>query len=304
VARAGPSARDWALFIFCVLNWGSAYALVRVALHHGATPPLVACVRLWLAALLLHAILFARRRAGLEPAPMKGATAKLIAMGVLGAAAPFFLFSLAQTWLSSGLVAIYAALTPLMVTGLAPLVAPEDRLTAHKLLGVGLGFVGVIVLIGPDALAGAVNANLLGQLIAIAAATAYAVNTLIARGGVQIPATEGAAGWTFYGALCSTPFAVLSLAAGAHLDIVAWITLGALAIGATGLAGIAYFHLIRSAGPVFVTQTNYVIPLWALALGAMLFGERIPPQALLALALIAAGLFVAQDGWRALQRLA
>jgi drug/metabolite transporter (DMT)-like permease len=47
-----------------------------------------------------------------------------------------------------------------------------------------------------------------------------------------------------------------------------------------------------------VTQTNYAIPLWAVGLGAIAFGERLPPQAFAALALIALGLFVAQEGWR------
>jgi drug/metabolite transporter (DMT)-like permease len=81
----------------------------------------------------------------------------------------------------------------------------------------------------------------------------------------------------------------------------AWVMIVVLALGATGVASIAYFMLLRSVGPTFVSQTNYILPLCAVALGALLFGERLDWNAAAALALIGMGLVTTQDGWRRLR---
>jgi drug/metabolite transporter (DMT)-like permease len=109
---------------------------------------------------------------------------------------------------------------------------------------------------------------------------------------------QAAAGWTFFGAVFSSPFAIHAALGGGLPDLVGWGMIAALAIGPTAIASVAYFHLVHTAGPAFVTQTNFAIPVWAVAVGALLFGERLAPNALLATALIAAGLFVAHEGWR------
>jgi len=295
-----PTPLDWALFFFCVATWGSAYAAVHVGLEYGATPWVIVAGRLWAATIILNLLLYVRRAQGKEAPATPGVQIKLALMGVLGAAAPFALFSFAQLEAPSGVVGLYSAVTPILVAAFAPLVAPEDRPTPAKMAGVALGFAGVAVLMGPAALEGIGSASLLAQAAAALGAACYAVNTLVARAGRAIPALEAAAVWTLYGALFATPFAIAS-APGAHVEPIAWAAIAFLALFPTALASIAYFYLIRSTGPVFVTQTNYLLPLWALALGAIAFGEEIGANAVLAFVLIVLGLFVAQEGWRMLR---
>jgi drug/metabolite transporter (DMT)-like permease len=296
MSAARPSPADWALFLFCVATWGSAYAAVRVALTHGATPWLIVALRLGLAAALLHAILHVQRRRGRAPPPTQGVQGKLILLGALGAAIPFALFSHAQLGASSGLVGLYSAVTPIVVAAIAPFFAQEERLTLARGLGVAMGFAGVAVLMGPSAF-GAGPASLTAQLAAAAGAMCYAANTMVARAGKQIPVLEASAWWTFYGALMAAPMALLNAPAAMPAPE-AFAAIAFLALFPTALAGVAYFALIRSTGPLFVSQTNYLLPLWALALGAAAFGEPIGPGAIVSFALIAAGLFVAQQGWR------
>ncbi len=300
-AAGHPSRADWALFALCVVLWGSAYALVRVALHDGASPWEIVAGRLWLAAIFLRVVLVWRRRRGLEPPRTPRARRKLFVMGLLGAAAPFWLYSWAQLSAPSGVVGLYAAVTPLLVAGAAPFLARGERLNLTRVGGLLLGFAGVAALMGPAAFGEAAHARVLAQGAAILGSACYAANTLIARGGAQIPPLEAASGWTFFGALMASPFALAEALAGAAPGPVAWAAIAALALGPTGIASIAYFQLVRGAGPVFVTQTNYLMPLWALGLGALAFGEPIGASALLAFALIAAGLFIAQEGWKALR---
>ncbi len=298
--RSGPTTTDWALFALCVAFWGAAYACVRVALQHDAAPWTIVAGRLWIATAFLHGWLWLRRAAGKEPPPTPGSTGKIVTLGLIGAAAPFALLSWAQTRIDSGLVGILAALTPILVGFAAPLAGLEARLTPAKIVGVLLGFAGVIVLTGPEALAGLGGGEVLGQLAAAGGAVAYALNALLARRGVEIPPFEAAAGWTLWGALFSTPFAVLTWA-GPPAPM-AWVMIVVLALGATGVASVAYFSLLRAVGPNFVSQTNYLLPLCAVALGALLFGERLEWNAAAALVLIGLGLVTTQDGWRRLMR--
>lgn len=299
MSAASVSASSWMLFFLCVALWGSAYAGVHVALEGGAPPWTIVAGRLWIAAGILNALLWMRRRQGKEPPPTKGVTVKLAFLGLLGASAPFALLSYAQQTISSGLAGILAALTPLLVGVAAPLVAPDERVTPNRIIGLLLGFAGVIVLTGADALKGLGGGAIIGQLAAAGAAIAYAINTLVARSGKPIPALEAAAGWIFFGALWSTPMALLTFG-DAQLDMNAVTMITLLGIGPTAIASIAYFHLLNTAGPSFVTQTNYVLPLWAVALGALAFGEVLHWNAALALLLIGLGLMTTQGLWRTL----
>lgn len=291
-----PTPADWAAFAVCVATWSSAYACVRVALHSDAEPWTIVAGRLWIATAALHLYLWARRAAGKEPPPTPRSLGKLVSMGFIGAMLPFALLSWAQTRIDSGLVGILAALTPILVGFTGPLFAREERLTSGRIVGLLLGFAGVVVLMGPEALAGLGGPELLGQLAAGGGAVCYAINALMGRRGVDIPPLEAAAGWTLWGALFATPFAVLTWAG--PPQAMAWIMIGVLALGATGVASIAYFMLLRSVGPTFVSQTNYLLPLGAVGLGALLFGERLDWNAAAALLLIGVGLIATQGGLR------
>jgi drug/metabolite transporter (DMT)-like permease len=285
----------WAAFALCVTLWGSAYAMVHVALSHGAPPAVIVGARLWISALILLVWLRVRSERLPPKAGWKdGRWPLLMALGFLGATLPFTLLSWAQNSIDSGLAGILAAITPLIVAVAAPLVAPEDKLTIWRIAGFSLGFAGIVVLMGPSALAGLGGPMFLGQLAAAAAAVSYAANTLLARAGPAMPALSASAGWTLFGALWSTPFMVTDFIDGARPDSMAWTMILLLGIGPTAIASVAYFWLIRAAGPSFVTQTNFVIPLVAVTIGIIAFGEEPGINAFAALCLIGAGLWLAQ----------
>jgi drug/metabolite transporter (DMT)-like permease len=252
---------------------------------------------------MLHAFWFWQRRRGKAPGRTEGVQRKLFWLGLFGTTLPFSLLSWGQQHIDSSLAGILAAVTPLIVAGLAPFLGQDKRLTLARVIGLGLGFSGVVVLMGPEALAGLGGGGglaLLGQMAAAGAALSYAVNGLMARAGKLIPPLEASAGWTFYGAVLATPFALIALVRHPMPDPLGWAAILALAIGPTALASVGYFWLVSRAGPTFVTQTNYAIPLWAVAIGAFVLGERLSLQAFAALALIGLGLFVAQGGVAAL----
>jgi drug/metabolite transporter (DMT)-like permease len=212
----------------------------------------------------------------------------LIALGLFGNAAPFFLITLGQTRVDSGLAAILTSTMPLMTAGLAHAFVPGEHLTWRRAGGLALGFAGVALLVGPAALADLGGASTLAQFAVLGGALCYAINAVVARRAPGASPRVVAAGMVFTAAVMMTPFALIH-AAGPTPNPGAIAAILALGLGSTGVAAVVYMHLIRSAGPSFLAQTNFLTPVTAVAVG-WLIGERPGPAAFAALGLIFAGL--------------
>jgi len=298
--RQGPA--EWALLFTLVVLWGSSFMLVRVSLD-AFTPLAVTAGRLLIGAGVLGLVLVAmRRRVSQQPRHWLF----FLAMAVLGNAAPFFLIAWGQVAIPSGLTGILMAVMPLAVLLMAHFLVAGERLTRRRLAGFALGFLGVVVLTGPDARAALVGreASFISQLAVLGAALCYGVAAIVARRGPVLHPVVVAAPVL---AIAGTLVGALLLAAGAggdsgavavHDPVGAWSAAAMLALGAlsTGLATVVYFTLIARAGPTFLSLINYLIPVWAVVLGAVALDERLPPRAFVALALILAGLVLAR--WR------
>jgi len=303
--RQGPA--EWALLCTLVVLWGSSFMLVRVSLE-AFTPLAVTAGRLLIGAGVLALVLAAlRRRVSRQPRHWLF----FLAMALLGNVAPFFLIAWGQMAIPSGLTGILMAVMPLTVLLMAHFLVAGERLTRRRLAGFALGFLGVVVLTGPDARAVLVGreASFISQLAVLGAALCYGVAAIVARRGpVLHPVVVAAPVLAIAGILAG----MLLLAAGAggesgavamHGPVERWPAAAMLALGAlsTGLATVVYFTLIARAGPTFLSLINYLIPVWAVVLGAVALDERLPPRAFVALALILAGVVLArwQSGRRA-----
>jgi len=296
--RQGPA--EWALLCTLVVLWGSSFMLVRVSLE-AFTPLAVTAGRLLIGAGVLALVLAAlRRRVSRQPRHWLF----FLAMALLGNVAPFFLIAWGQMAIPSGLTGILMAVMPLAVLLMAHFLVAGERLTRRRLAGFALGFLGVVVLTGPDARAVLVGreASFISQLAVLGAALCYGVAAIVARRGpVLHPVVVAAPVLAIAGILAGT----LLLAAGAggesgavamHGPVERWPAAAMLALGAlsTGLATVVYFTLIARAGPTFLSLINYLIPVWAVVLGAVALDERLPPRAFVALALILAGVVLAR----------
>ncbi|MDX1656599.1 MAG: DMT family transporter, partial [Candidatus Competibacteraceae bacterium] len=284
--------RDWLLLLALVAMWGSSFLLTKLAV---ATLPPTAVVagRLSIAALVLAILALAR---GHRPPASATLWGYLIAMGVVGSSLPFFLISWGQQHIDSALAGILMAVMPLVTLVLAHFLVAGERLSGPKVGGFLLGFAGIVVLMGPEALLRlrGQGAELLPQLAVLAGAVCYGVNTIIAR---RRPASEplvAAAGVMVVASLVMVPITPWDAFAGLEIGTPAtWAVLG-LGLVCTALATVVYFALITSAGPTFLSLINYLIPLWALALGALFLGERLDWNALVALGLILLGVGLSQ----------
>jgi drug/metabolite transporter (DMT)-like permease len=294
---------DWGLLLALTVLWGSAFLLTKVAV--GTFPPdLVVAGRLAIASLLLVplALVFARRL------PMSSRLwLFLVLIGLFGSALPFSLISWGQKFIDSGVAGILMAVMPLATLSLSHFLVPGERLTSYRIAGFVLGFVGVVILMGPEAMVQLVNGS--GQLVPMLAvlggAFCYAIAAILARLRPPSDALASASATTLLATFMIVPFVLLdpglddaALAPPPHA-VAALVVLG---VFSTALAAILYFRLIKSAGPAFVSQLNYLIPLWAVLIGVIFLGERPQPEHFAALGLILGGILLAQLERRFLQR--
>lgn len=298
-APAQATLFDWALLASIVALGGSAFVMIRTAVET-MPPGVVAVGRLWVGAILLYAVM---RHAGRRFPPLfiraKGrlhlrrSWGSMIAVGAIGYVLPFFLFPWAQQFVESGLAGVYMAFMPIWTLALAFFFAGE-KANAKKLAGFVLGFAGVVILMGPDVIKGAGSADLRAQTALFIATLLYAVSAIFSRRAAPIRPRIFAAGVVLVGAILSTPALLFFEIHPAEWGAASLLSVIALGIGPTGIAAVLIIILIRRAGAGFMSLANYITPLWAVALGAIVFHERLEANAFIALGIILVGVAIAQ----------
>ncbi len=298
--RLSGDALSWAALLLLVVIWGSTFAGIRIGVETISPAWLVAGRLLsgafFLAAWMLGARLVrVRKQARTQPiggvvlSPRAFGWFALIGVGAT--MAPFVLYAHAAESVGSAVMAICNGATPFATVLMAHFFV-GDRLTARRVIGVMLGFLGLVVLMIPEFQDGA-HASLIGILLAIVGAWLYAVGNIATRlaprvdpvlASFLIVVMGGVAALAY--ALVMEPFPVAPSA----LSVFAMIMLGLLP---TAFAMFVYVWLIRRSGPVFVSFTTYMSPLWATGLGLLFLGEELEWSMVGALALILAGVAVA-----------
>lgn len=282
---------DWAMLFVLVITWGSSFGLNKIAL--GAMPPLVlVAFRLSVAALTLLAVCVLQRQTLRLPWRQWGF---FVALAIAGNCVPFFLISWGQLKIDSGLAGILMAIIPLLTLLLAHFLIATERINRGKLFGFVIGFGGIVLLVGPDAIRNVGGASFIAQLAVLGGAVCFAINVVMTPFN-RVPNTlVTATGTVLISALIMLPLA-LTLHPPASLDLTRDAMIAAILLGvfATALPQLIFFRLVASAGPAFYSLINYLIPVWAVIIGALFLQERPQWNAYLALVLILSGIGISQ----------
>ncbi len=290
---AKPTATSWIMIAALGVTWGATFMGIELALE-GFTPLWLAALRLLLAACVIWSVVAIMPS---DPPKQDGRSRWpfLLFVGAVGAALPFFLLSWGQTHVTSAAAGVSMAMIALIVLPLSHVFVPGEVMTRRKTIGVLLGLAGVITLFsdrlgaGPDGWSGVA-----GQAACIGGAACYAMASIATRLCPPIDPLRLAAWQLTVGALLVLPFAIW-IDGGPDLpDARPLIALAVLALVPTAGANILRVLVIRSAGPQFMSLTNFQVPVWSVIFGATLLSEPVPPQLGLALALILLGIGVTQ----------
>ena len=300
------AALNWTLLFILVLIWGSTFAGIRIAVET-ISPVWVVAGRLTSGTIFLAAMLLIQR--AIDKRPRADAREKVTAahiytfsiIGICFTAIPFILYAIAAKTTGSAVMAICNGATP-SVTAIAAHVVLKDRLTPRRAIGVAMGFLGLAVLVWPEAQKGFYGSSLFGIILAIIGAALYSGGNVGTRMAPKLSPIYSSFLMIGAGAIAALiiAFALEPFPETAGVkSITAVILLGLLP---TAFAMALYVWLIQRSGAVFVSFTTYLSPLWATFLGVTFLSEPLHWSMIGALALILAGVAVANRRARPLQQ--
>ncbi|MYW30256.1 DMT family transporter [Streptomyces sp. SID2119] len=266
-------AVDWRIrFAALSLIWGFSFLLIKVGTQ-GFAPFQVTLGRL-LAGTAVLAVAMAMRRERL-PRPALTWGHITVAAFFLNAL-PFSLFSYAELTIPSTLAGICNATSPLWGMALSVVALSEDRPTRRRVAGLGVGFLGVLTVLG--AWQGFSGLDLPGTGMALLASFSYAVGWIYVR---RTLAGTGSSTLTLTGSqlfVGTLQLAVVTpVFTSAPNTFPLLPTLSVLALGAlgTGLAVLLQYGLVQEVGPTTGQMVTYFIPVIATAAGVALLGEQL-----------------------------
>jgi drug/metabolite transporter (DMT)-like permease len=283
------SWRVWIWLLSLSVLWGGSFFFAKVAIAELGPVTVVFC-RVALAALTLNLARPLQRNA-----PWRA----YLAMGALNNAVPFALIFWGQTYIASGLASILNATTPLFTVVVAHALTDDEKMTGAKVGALLAGLAGVIVLIGPDAVAQSTT-GLWGELACLGAALSYAFAGIYGRRfrAMGIAPLDAAAGQVTASSVLILPIMLIleppwTLAALPTASI--WAALAALALLSTALAYVLYFRILAAAGATNLLLVTFLIPATSILLGTLFLHERLEARHIAGMALIGLAL-AAIDG--------
>jgi drug/metabolite transporter (DMT)-like permease len=284
--------KAYAAWLSVCFFWGTTYLAIRVGVQH-MPPALFAGIRWAAAGVIFLAYLRWRKMAW----PDRRQMGHMTVIGGLLLVVANGCVVWAEQWVPSGLTALIVATLPLWVAGIEALLPHGSPMTVRKVLGIGIGFAGLVVLFYPDLKAGAEPAYLHGAVALLAAPCAWALGSLYAKShAVSVNPLMAAA--------------VQMIVAGAVLGLIGtgmgeW---SRLRISPAGLAAMAYLivfgsivgygsfvYALAHLPTTKVSLFAYVNPVIAVFLGWLILDERLDPFVILATVLVFAGVLLVKS---------
>jgi len=307
----------WQLkFTALAFIWGSSFLLMKVGLRSLA-PLQISGLRILSGGVVLMLLLTAAR--GRLPRDRR-LWGHLMVTGFFLGSLPFSLFALGEERVSSALAGIGNSITPIATVVFSLLLLPADKIAPRKIVGVIIGFVGVLVIIQPWQSQG--RPDLLGFGMTLVAGMSYGVGWTYTRrflgradfGGLTLPAAQmlTSAGQMLVAltiwwltqrgqpahAYLAAPWSVHPNTSGGSA---LWPVLAVLALGivGTGIAMSFQYDVVRAAGPTVGASVTYLIPVVSVALGMLVLGERLQwPQLAGAAVVLGAAVLIGRSSRR------
>lgn len=283
----------WTAFVIVSTVWGSTWLAIKIGLE--TIPPFLSVtVRFVIAELILGAIILWRR----ERIPWtRNAWRVYLSMGFLTFALPFALVYWGQQYIPSALGSILWGTFPFCVAVVARIMAPGERLDRYTMLGILLGFLGVLIIFGGDIRVSDPLA-LWGMAAILASVVVQAVSLVqVKEWGADVSPTA----MNFIGMLIGLVALFVLGVCAEGLPPVVWtapavLSVLYLAVFGSVVAFIAYYWLLKRIDPVYLSMTSFINPIVGVVLGAAVLHEALRPSILTGALMVLAGILIAN--WR------
>ena len=282
------SRKNWILLFILSFCWGSSFFFIEVMLEE-LTPLMAVFFRVSMGAAVLVA--YATLQGERFPLDLS-LWWKFLIMGVLNNVIPFCLIVWGQTHITGSITSILVAMTPIFTALIAHVLTQDERLATNKILGILVGFVGVVVLVSPTMSQG-FSLRSYAQIAVLSAAICYALAGIWGRGLRQTSPLINAAGTVSCSSVVMIPVIVLfDEPLAVRVGVEAILAIGGIAVLSTALGYNLYFKILRSAGATNLLLVTFLAPVSALMLGMGLLGERVLLVSFYGMGIIFSGLIL------------
>jgi drug/metabolite transporter (DMT)-like permease len=289
-----PTRAVWLIFLALGFMWGSSYLFIKLAVDSFGTFTLIT-LRLLIGAAFLWVVL----RASKTPLPRNRRTyGHLLVMATINIAIPFSLITWAEQSVDSALAAVINATVPLFVLVIAPMFLPDEPIRVNGIIGLMIGFIGVVLIVSPGLTAA--DGDPLGELALLGSSFTYAIGNVYNRRNVRgLPPLIPAVFQVTFGLLIVGTLAIVLEQpwATATPDAEAWFSVIWLGIFGSGLAYLAYFRLLGRWGATRTSLVAYLLPVFGIILGFLVLQEPIDATLIAGTALIIGGVALVNGRW-------
>ncbi len=273
--------------------WGPSFLFIKLAIVE-LPPSTLVFSRLLIGVAILYTVLIFK---GERLSEYAHHWKHFVVMGFFSTALPFSLISLGEKTIPSSLAAIINSTTPIFTALLAHNFIASERLSASRIIGVLLGFIGISVVFSP-ALRGEFQHHIFGSMMVLVAASSYAVAMVYGRRNTsEIPSLVGATGQLMAASFMLLPLSLFYDKAYTFPVPSLQAMAGVLGLGifGTAIAFVLYFQIMKSAGASFLSTATLLFPVIGIILGVVFLDEEVRANAYIGCALILAGLAIANQ---------
>ncbi len=289
-----PALIEYLLLGLLALLWGSSYLFLKVAVSE--IPPItLIALRVGGAAVFLAVVMMVRGRT----LPREPKVWRMLAIqSGFTSIGGWTILAWGQQFVDAGLASVLNSTSPLFVFTFTALITRHEPLGPRKLVGVLMGFAGVVLIVGVDALAGLGQA-VAGQLACLVGAMLYAGAAIYGKKVAGIGALETAFGTMVWATAVLVPMAfILEDPLALRPSLPALGATACLSILSTGAALLIYFRLIRTLGSLGVASQAYLRAGLGVVLGVVVLGETLTPPVAAGLCAAILGVALLNTSWK------
>ena len=282
-----PKILDYVLLTILALIWSSAFFNIKIATYSYG-PVTIAFLRTFFGAIPVVGLCLFKK---IKIEAFSKDWYWFAAIGMINLVIPFFLIAYGMQKIQSNLAAILMASTPLSATVLAHFFTKNEKINLIKILGVLIGFSGIVFLFSDNILIN--ENNFTYALLILVGSTFYVIGGLLTLKVSNKKNENVTASILIWGTIFLIPITAFTEKPwNLNPSIDSTISLIYLGVVATGLAWLLRFRILKNNGLVFQAQVAYLIPIFGIILGYIFLKELITPRVLVAVAAVIIGIFL------------
>ena len=281
-----PTLTDYIFLTVLALIWASAFFNIKIATYSYG-PVTIAFLRIFLGAIPVVSLCFFKK---IKIEAFSKDWYWFAAIGIINLVIPFFLIAYGVQKVQSNLAAILMASTPLSATILAHFFTENEKINFIKVLGVLIGFSGIVFLFSDDILIN--ENNIFSALLILGGSTFYVIGgllTLKVSNKKNENVTASILIWATIFLMPITAYVEQPWNLNPRLD--STISLVYLGVFSTGIAWLMRFRILKNNGLVFQAQVAYLIPIFGIVLGYIFLNEIITSKVIVAVVAVVLGIY-------------